>query len=697
MTERYIAYRDGNFTSVEEDAPKKGSTLASEANDTVGSDASLVVGTLDSDAVSAIPNTIEDSPHPNQDALATDEDALGLPDELAGMSADLSLPAATEISEPEDLYETELAPTPPATTPSVRSPEPNSVGDTNVAATVGSVDAVDAEKNVKADAKRSKGETKARQRKSAKAARSGKSEKNTASTTDVDAQRLFKALAMKTIPFSPQAFASKQRSNMLSALGIITALGVSGWYMTTQKDKAAGITVQENVGTSSSKSSGTKTVSVTAPVARPGNALIFRPLKKVKAETLLSLGDLEYRMSPRKFQRIIKVSRGDTFSAVLIRAGVPKQEAHRAITSLRSIYDPRKLRIGKRIAVNFGVIGSDTSRFLGVTFDSSYDKTVQIERQKRGDFVAAELKKALSLEYARSNGVIKSSLFGAGIKAGAPPTTMVRMIHMFSFTVDFQRDIRSGDKFQILYRVHRDQTGRVVRTGEIAYASLTVRGTAHRLYRWQVSKKSNVEYLNAKGEGNRKALMKTPIDGARLTSGFGPRRHPILGYSGMHTGIDFGAPTGTPIYAAGDGTIAKVGWYGGYGRYIRIRHNKKYATAYGHMSRFASGIKVGSRVKQGQTIGYVGSTGRSTGPHLHYEVLQHSKHINPLKLTLPSRKRLQAREMQRFLTLKRKLDTIYAALKRSGASGKLLTVKAEPEEGCANGIRLDPTNNKPCK
>ncbi len=344
--------------------------------------------------------------------------------------------------------------------------------------------------------------------------------------------------------------------------------------------------------------------------------------------------------------------------------------------------------------MNFGSVGDEQGRFLGVSFDTSFDKKVQVQRQPNGEFVSAVLTKELDVGYARADGVINSSLFQDARKANAPTSAIVSMIHMFSFAVDFQRDIRRGDKFEILYRVRRDHQGKIVKTDEVEYASLTVRGTVHRLYRFKSTKNGPATYLSERGEGNRRALLKTPIDGARITSPFGMRHHPILGFTKLHTGTDFGAPRGTPIFAGGDGTVVKAGWYGGYGNYVRIRHNKEYMTAYGHMSKIL--VRVGQRVKQGQTIGLVGTTGRSTGPHLHYEVLRYGKPINSQTMTLPSFSRLRGKELARFMANKKKIDAIYAALGKSGTAGRLLTVKATPDDSCKNGLRLDPTDKRPC-
>jgi murein DD-endopeptidase MepM/ murein hydrolase activator NlpD len=506
--------------------------------------------------------------------------------------------------------------------------------------------------------------------------------------THIDEARLRSALALSKLPISPRQFYTRQRANIVSLLGIIVAIGAVGWYVGTH-DRPGEPKLVEVRDQRPAKHAGFISPKPLAP------ALYSVPLPKIDHKVLMSLGNLEYKIGGRRFVRYVQIQKGDTFSQVLNKVGVPIDEARSAIGAMRTIFDPRKLRPGLKVAVSFGTVGEEQGQFLGVSFDSAFDKTVQVQRQPNGEFASAEIKKDLDVGYARSNGVIKASLFQDARNANAPTSAIVGMIHLFSFAVDFQRDIRQGDKFELLYRVRRDHQGKIVKTDEVAYASLTTHGTVHRLYRFQPTKNGPVTYLNGKGEGNRRALMKTPIDGARITSTFGLRRHPILGYTRMHTGVDFGAPRGTPIFAAGDGTVIMAGWHGGYGNYVRIRHNKDYTTGYGHMSKIL--VKVGQRVKQGQKIGLVGTTGMSTGPHLHYEVLRDGHFINPVTMKLPSFKRLRGTELARFMAHKKKLDAIYAALGKSGNTGRLLTVKATPESGCKNGIRLDPTDTRPCR
>jgi murein DD-endopeptidase MepM/ murein hydrolase activator NlpD len=251
--------------------------------------------------------------------------------------------------------------------------------------------------------------------------------------------------------------------------------------------------------------------------------------------------------------------------------------------------------------------------------DTLMNLLVEVRREADG-FTADTIVKPTVTRPARAEGRIDSSLMQAGIDAGVPASVMIEMIRIYSFDVDFQRDIQKGDSFEVMYERLFDEDGAPVHDGAVRYAALTLSGKTYRLYLFEGEDGAR-DYFNEKGASVRKALLRTPVDGARISSTFGKRRHPILVYTKMHKGTDFAAPSGTPIMAAGDGVVEKAGRNGGYGNYIRIRHNGTYKTAYAHLSKFARGVRAGSRVRQGDIIGYVGTTGRSTGPHLHYEVL----------------------------------------------------------------------------
>ena len=257
--------------------------------------------------------------------------------------------------------------------------------------------------------------------------------------------------------------------------------------------------------------------------------------------------------------------------------------------------------------------------------------------------------------------LITNSLYNSAISLGIKPNIILEFARLYGFQVDFQRDIWKNDSFQIIYEEFLNDKNQVVDTGQIIFANLNLQDTNLQLYKYEY-KKDKIDYFDENGKSIRKTLMKTPINGARLSSSYGKRKHPILGYTKMHTGTDFAAPKGTPIMASGDGKITKAGWCGGGGNCVKIKHNSTYQTVYAHMSKFGRGIKKGARVKQGQIIGYVGSTGLSTGPHLHYEVIENGKKINSQKLKLPSGKILKGEERKIFEVSKIKIDVLKSNL-----------------------------------
>jgi len=256
---------------------------------------------------------------------------------------------------------------------------------------------------------------------------------------------------------------------------------------------------------------------------------------------------------------------------------------------------------------------------------------------------------------------IKNNLYSAAIEAGIEPNIIVEFARIYGFEVDFQRDIRRGDWFEILYERFEDDNNIVKDTGKIIYASMYVNGEEINLYNFR--DESEAGYYDIKGKSIVKSLMKTPINGARLSSSYGMRKHPILGYNRMHKGTDFAAPSGTPIMASGSGTVIRARWCGGGGNCVKIKHNSTYETIYAHMKSFARGIKEGRKVKQGQIIGYVGSTGMSTGPHLHYEVVVNGKKVNSQKLKLPSGKILKGNARKEFELKRIKIDLKLSSLR----------------------------------
>ncbi len=361
----------------------------------------------------------------------------------------------------------------------------------------------------------------------------------------------------------------------------------------------------------------------------------------------------------------VHVGKGDTLMQLVVDAGIDRGEAHEAIAALREVYDPRRLRVGQAITLTYAPgVAPGTAKLIGMRLEKSFDRDAGAGRLADGRFQSFEIERQLDIRLARASGAIRNSLFEDGAAEGVPARVMVDFIRLFSYDIDFQRDIHAGDKFDLLFERYHAEEGRVAHEGEIAYASITVGGRTLKLYRFE-TQDGEVEYFNENGESVRKALLRTPVDGARLSSRFGMRKHPILGYSRMHRGVDFAAPTGTPVVAAGSGIVEFAGRKGAYGKYIRIRHNAEYSTAYAHLNGYAPGISRGKRVKQGEVIGYIGTTGRSTGPHLHYEVLRQGTQINPIELDLPSGITLAGKDLLRFKIARKRIDERLERMPRS--------------------------------
>lgn len=359
------------------------------------------------------------------------------------------------------------------------------------------------------------------------------------------------------------------------------------------------------------------------------------------------------------------IKSGDTLGRILQRAGVSSQTADQAIRALKGVYKPRDLRVGQTINVLFEPMEATpgiADRFSGFEIPIDYAKSIHVGPAPEGGFKAFEIEQDFTTETVQAQGTIDWSLFAAGSKAGVSASVMAELVRAFSWDVDFQRDIRKNDQFEVMYERKVDDNGKVVYNGRIVYASLTLSGDYSPIYLHQL-KNGNWDFFDDKGQSAKKALMRTPIDGARLSSSFGKRRHPVLGYTKMHKGTDFAAPRGTPIYAAGDGIIEKSGRNGSFGNYIKIRHNSEYSTAYAHMKSIKRGRTKGSRVRQGQVIGYVGTTGRSTGPHLHYEILRNGRQTNPMRVKMPSGIKLKGDELQRFVVTRDGIQALQARAK----------------------------------
>lgn len=357
--------------------------------------------------------------------------------------------------------------------------------------------------------------------------------------------------------------------------------------------------------------------------------------------------------TPRKPEtRRVEVERGDTLGSLLIQEGASADDARAAAAALAGIFDPSGLRGGQVLTLVFAAPRhhADVPALETLAFRPDVERDIAVRRQHDGRFEARETLRRLTAAGTRARGVIDGSLYQSARDAGVPDSVVVDMIRVYSHAVDFQREIRAGDRFDILYTTYTDESGAVIKGGAIDFVQLTLSGKAKPLYRFTSPSDQTTDYHSPDGHSSRRLLMRTPVDGARLSSGFGLRRHPVLGYSKMHKGVDFAAPTGTPVMAAGNGTVAFAGWYGSFGNYVRIAHAGGYETAYAHLSRIDPGLRKGARVRQGQRIGRVGSTGRSTGPHLHYEVLARARQINPMDVRLPTGTTLAGADLAAFRT-----------------------------------------------
>ena len=362
---------------------------------------------------------------------------------------------------------------------------------------------------------------------------------------------------------------------------------------------------------------------------------------------------------------LVRRSRGGTLAQALDRAGVGGADAKDVIAALATQVNPRRLSAGQLVELKFEPIpGTQQRRLAAVTIPLDLDSTIVAKRAGEAGFVARREDKALYAGSARVVGTIDDSLFVSAQAAGMPIRVIMDFIRLYSWDVDFQREIQPGDRFEVLFEQFHTEVDRAAqrgaKVGEILYASLTIKGDDVRYYRYRAP--VGVDYFNAAGESVRKALLKTPLDGAKLTSGFGKRTHPILGYTRMHRGVDFAAPVGTPIVAAGNGTVEVAGTNGAYGNYVRLRHSGNYQTAYAHLSRFGSGVRMGRTIKQGQIIGYVGTTGLSTGPHLHYEIMVSGNQVNPVTVKFASGDKLNGRELAQFRRHVADVDARVAAL-----------------------------------
>ncbi len=354
------------------------------------------------------------------------------------------------------------------------------------------------------------------------------------------------------------------------------------------------------------------------------------------------------------YKKKYEMQEGETFSQILNRTKLNDNEIQEIIKLAKEKVDLNKLNIGTKIET-LSYLENDNLIIKNIIIYPNKESEIFLFRTNEAFKIKSnQLKLYPELVYKEIE--IQNSIFESLINVNTPENIIMEFVQLFSFDIDFQREIREGNKIKIFYKQLNDKKQNFVKSGSIFFAEIKLHNHSYELYRYENENEKLLGYFDSTGKSATKALMKTPINGARLSSGYGMRKHPILGYNKKHQGVDFAAPTGTPIMAAGTGHVEFVGNNGGAGKYIRIKHLNGYKTAYAHLSKYASGIKKNVKVNQGQIIGYVGSTGLSTGPHLHYEVWFNGKKINPMTMKLPSGKKLKNNELETFLKLKEEID-----------------------------------------
>lgn len=446
-------------------------------------------------------------------------------------------------------------------------------------------------------------------------------------------------------------------------------------------------------------------LSVSHPMVAPGRAslpyaLFTKLMRASEPQTVADNAD-NANPNPGVESRTVTLDAGDTLAGMLEDVGVSAQDANAVVTAMGKDFNPRQLKAGQSFDLVYSVAtisamaskpgeprtttvmvngkpvvvplesedfagtpedSEPISRLLSLHFSPSIEQDITVTRTTEGTYAAQIEQKKLEVHRHRAGATIDSSLYLAAMQTGIPADVVVDMIRMFSYKIDFQRDLQPGDKFEVFYDYYYTPEGQPAKYGEISYAMMTVDGKQIPMYRFQPDPNEPPEYFDTKGESARGLLMKTPVDGARISSGFGSRFHPVLGYTRMHQGVDFAVPSGTPVMSAGAGTVSFMGRTRGYGNLVKISHGNGYSTNYAHLSRFAPGMRRGARVRQGQIFAYSGNTGMSTGPHLHYEILVNNSKVNPLRVKVAQGRQLAGRLLDRFMATRVEIDNVVASL-----------------------------------
>jgi murein DD-endopeptidase MepM/ murein hydrolase activator NlpD len=467
-----------------------------------------------------------------------------------------------------------------------------------------------------------------------------------------DARWAFVSTSLMTLIVGSIAWLAIQTMPPSDSRGFATARGEFVPYRLFQELRQGGNSLFASLGTSNPR-----TDRANSQVAQP--AIAFPPPGK-PADA-----------NPGVENRTITLDSGDTLAGALEDAGVSADDANAAVAAMSKVFNPRNLRAGLAFDLTLttpktaaGDSGEEPSAQLtSLKFSPTIEHDIAVTRAADGSFTANDAVKQLTAQVHHAGTTIDSSLYISAMQAGIPADVVVEMIHMFSYKVDFQRDIHPGDSFEVFYDYYYTPQGQPAKVGNVSFARMRLGGKDIAMYRFQSDPNSPTDYYDAKGQSAKGVLMKTPVDGARITSGFGMRFHPVLGYTRMHKGIDFGVPVGTPVMAAGAGTVTFVGWQNGYGKFVKINHGNGLSTGYGHLSGFAAGLHIGSRVRQAQIIARSGMTGIATGPHLHFETSMRNVQVNPLKLKLSDGRKLAGRDLKKFLGERAHIDAMMVSSK----------------------------------
>ena len=448
-------------------------------------------------------------------------------------------------------------------------------------------------------------------------------------------------------------------SNLQKILSVFVLCMLPGFYLSIKISSASSIQIEQNI----------------IPLKRPVNLTSLEE----SSDTIYNMIQKVGAKLPADVKKTMLRER-ENLAIALARVKFEPKDIHIIVASISKLKNGKKIlsTLPAGMDIHYSIPTDVTGGALKLNFSKTKDIFVWQDFDK--NYISKMFLRPTRLENTLIKGIIKSSLYLSAIKSGMPENTLLEMINLLGFSVDFQREIREGDTFEIMFTKEIDVLkNSLIQTKPIDFVSINLSGTKLSFYKYH-NEYGLPQYYDKNGKSSKRTIMKTPINGAKLTSRYGKRKHPVLGYTKLHRGIDFAAPAGTPIFAAGDGIVEKAGWNGSYGRYIRIRHTGTYKTAYAHLSGIHKRIKIGSKISQGKIIGYVGSSGRSTGAHLHYEVLRNDKQVNPMNIKLPAGKNLNKKYLSAFKQKVKKILDQKLVLEKMVENKKIATFSKKTDK-----------------